>query len=197
MKPFKDDPAKQDRFERFLKEKYQGGLRTTQSAGAINMSEAARALERLDFEAAAEAIEKGNWGKETKISTQKHITEYLATGGMQFTSGGSEVCFRCFSSFFLLKFEMSSFYFAALNLNCLLEIVGSRRLKTLMLKSQRKCTQNGKNINGVLHQFYASVLILLILTWGRYFSCFLASGSCLLISNRTNMQNPLSLSLIE
>ncbi|KAF2298862.1 hypothetical protein GH714_028383 [Hevea brasiliensis] len=58
-KPFKDDPAKQERFERFLKEKYQGGLRSIDYIGASNMSEAARAKERLDFEAAAEAIEKG------------------------------------------------------------------------------------------------------------------------------------------
>ncbi|XP_062116890.1 G patch domain-containing protein TGH [Humulus lupulus] len=89
VKPFKDDPAKQERFEQFLKEKYQGGLRTTQYAGAINMSEATRARERLDFEAAAEAIEKGTLGKETKMSAQ-HITGYLATGGMRFTPGGLE-----------------------------------------------------------------------------------------------------------
>lgn len=86
MKPFKDDPAKQERFERFLKEKYEGGLRSTTSSGSSNMSEASRARERLDFEAAAEAIQKGQWGKESKHSS--------ATGGMQFTSGGVEVCFR-------------------------------------------------------------------------------------------------------
>ncbi|PON62061.1 G-patch domain containing protein [Parasponia andersonii] len=89
VKPFKEDPAKQERFERFLKEKYQGGLRTTQFSGAVNLSEAARARERLDFEAAAEAIEKGTRGKETKTSTQ-HIAEFLTTGGMRFTSGGLE-----------------------------------------------------------------------------------------------------------
>ncbi|XP_059453445.1 G patch domain-containing protein TGH isoform X2 [Corylus avellana] len=88
-KPFKDDPAKQERFEQFLKEKYQGGLRTTDSSGASNMSEAARARERLDFEAAAEAIQKGQWGKDSKLSTQ-HFMEFSATGGMQFTSGGVE-----------------------------------------------------------------------------------------------------------
>nr|XP_023874748.1 G patch domain-containing protein TGH-like isoform X1 [Quercus suber]POE83129.1 g patch domain-containing protein tgh [Quercus suber] len=82
VKPFKDDPAKQERFERFLKEKYQGGLRSTDSSGSSNMSEASRARERLDFEAAAEAIQKGQWGKESK--------HFSATGGMQFTSGGVE-----------------------------------------------------------------------------------------------------------
>uniref|UniRef100_A0A2P2L2P4 RNA binding protein n=3 Tax=Rhizophora mucronata TaxID=61149 RepID=A0A2P2L2P4_RHIMU len=85
-KPFKDDLAKQARFEQFLKEKYQGGLRTIDSGGASIMSEAARARERLDFEAAAEAIEKGKWGKETKLFTQ-HL-EFSASGAMQFTSGG-------------------------------------------------------------------------------------------------------------
>lgn len=55
------------------------------------MTEAARARERLDFEAAAEAIEKGKQGKESKVSTQS-IANFLATAGMQFTSGGLQVC---------------------------------------------------------------------------------------------------------
>ncbi|TVU11288.1 hypothetical protein EJB05_44863 [Eragrostis curvula] len=58
-KPFRNDPAKQARFEQFLKDKYQGGLRTANVAPVSTMSEADRARERLDFEAAAEAIEKG------------------------------------------------------------------------------------------------------------------------------------------
>ncbi|KAG8654276.1 hypothetical protein MANES_05G117300v8 [Manihot esculenta] len=87
-KPFKDDPAKQERFERFLKEKYQGGLRSIDSIGASNMSESARARERLDFEAAAEAIEKGKWNEESKLSTQQ--LEFSAGGGMLFTSAGLE-----------------------------------------------------------------------------------------------------------
>lgn len=90
-KPFKDDPAKQDRFERFLKEKYEGGLRSTGSSAASSMSEAARARERLDFEAAAEAIEKGKGGKESMISAEP--VDFLAAG-MQFTSGGLEVIFK-------------------------------------------------------------------------------------------------------
>lgn len=90
-KPFKDDPAKQERFERFLKEKYQGGLRSIDSIGASNMSESARARERLDFEAAAEAIEKGKWNEESKLSTQQ--LEFSAGGGMLFTSAGLEVIF--------------------------------------------------------------------------------------------------------
>ena len=91
-KPFNDDPAKQERFERFLKEKYQGGLRSTESGGASHMSEAVRARERLDFEAAADAIQKGKWSKESKLSTSQFM-DFLSAGAMQFTSGGSVVCF--------------------------------------------------------------------------------------------------------
>ncbi|KAH8491788.1 hypothetical protein H0E87_021404 [Populus deltoides] len=86
-KPFQDDPGKQERFEQFLKEKYQGGIRLTASAGASNMSEAARARERLDFEAAAEAIEKGKLNKENKLHSQQ-LMAFPASGGMQFTLGG-------------------------------------------------------------------------------------------------------------
>lgn len=89
-KPFHDDTAKQKRFEQFLKEKYEGGLRTKDSGGASNMSEAARARERLEFEAAAEAIEKGNSGKERKAMSQ-FLSDVSATSGLQFTTGGIEV----------------------------------------------------------------------------------------------------------
>lgn len=58
-KPFRNEPAKQARFEQFLKEKYQGGLRLANLVPTSTMSEADRARERLDFEAAADAIEKG------------------------------------------------------------------------------------------------------------------------------------------
>ncbi|KAF5730239.1 putative RNA binding protein [Tripterygium wilfordii] len=88
-KPFKDDPAKQERFELFLKEKYKGGLRTIDSGGINNMSEAVRARERLDFEAAAEAIQKAKLGKESNLSSVQ-LMEFSAAGGMQFTSGGLE-----------------------------------------------------------------------------------------------------------
>ncbi|CAE6115966.1 unnamed protein product [Arabidopsis arenosa] len=88
VKPFKDDPAKQERFEQFLKEKYKGGLRTTDSNRVNSMSESARAQERLDFEAAAEAIEKGKAYKEVRRATEQPI-DFLA-GGLQFTSGGTE-----------------------------------------------------------------------------------------------------------
>lgn len=99
-KPFKEDPAKQERFELFLKEKYHGGLRSTDSGGASNMSEAARAREKLDFEAAAETIEKGLRGKESNLSTQQFM-EMSATAVMEFAPGGLEVCLR--KCHFLLK----------------------------------------------------------------------------------------------
>ncbi|CAN6195202.1 unnamed protein product [Urochloa humidicola] len=62
-KPFSNDPAKQARFEQFLRDKYKGGLRAANVAPTSTMSEADRARERLDFEAAAEAIEKGKGEK--------------------------------------------------------------------------------------------------------------------------------------
>lgn len=82
-KPFKDDPAKQERFEQFLKDKYHGGLRSINSDGGNYMSENARARERLDFEAAAEAMEKVRLGKESTSSLQGFI-EFSSSGGTQF-----------------------------------------------------------------------------------------------------------------
>ncbi|KAJ1392320.1 SWAP/Surp [Sesbania bispinosa] len=88
-KPFKDDPAKQERFEQFLKEKYKGGLRSASSSLASNMSEAARAQERLSFEAAAEAIEKARQGRGNKLSIPSSM-DFITGGVMRFTSGTVE-----------------------------------------------------------------------------------------------------------
>lgn len=88
-KPFRDDPPKQKRFEQYLKEKYRGGLRSKDSGGASYMSEADRARERLEFESAAVAIEKGKWGKETNSPNQQ-LLDLPVTTGLQFTSGGLE-----------------------------------------------------------------------------------------------------------
>lgn len=74
-----------------MKEKYQGGLRSKDAGGSSKMSEAARARERLEFETAAEAIMKRHWGKSGKLSEQ-HILGISAPTGLQFTSGGVEVC---------------------------------------------------------------------------------------------------------
>lgn len=89
VKPFRDDPAKQERFEQFLKEKYRGGLRSKDAGGASKMSEAARARERLEFEAAAEAIAKGKRVVESRLPNQQPV-EISVTSSLQFTSGGSE-----------------------------------------------------------------------------------------------------------
>lgn len=72
-----------------MKEKHQGGLRTKDSGGASNMSESARARERLEFEAAAEAIQKGSTGKESKDTSQS-LADLSASAGLQFTMSGSE-----------------------------------------------------------------------------------------------------------
>lgn len=90
VRPFQDDPAKQERFEQFLKEKYQGGLRSKDAGGASKMSEAARARERLEFEAAAESLEKGKSGKGSNTPSQL-FTDILSASGLQFTTGLSEV----------------------------------------------------------------------------------------------------------
>ncbi|CAL5198514.1 unnamed protein product [Lathyrus oleraceus] len=88
-KPFKDDPAKQERFEQFIKEKYKGGLRSASSSLAGNMSEAARAQERLSFEAAADAIEKQKQSRGSKISIPSSM-DFITGGVMEFTSGAIE-----------------------------------------------------------------------------------------------------------
>lgn len=88
-KPFLHDPAKQERFEQFLKEKYQGGLRVIDAGEASKMSEASRARERLEFEAAAEVIAKGNSGKESKPPSQL-LADVLANSGLQFTASTIE-----------------------------------------------------------------------------------------------------------
>lgn len=54
------------------------------------MSEADRARERLEFEAAAVAIEKGKWGNE--ITPSQQLVNLSGTTGLQFTSAGTEVC---------------------------------------------------------------------------------------------------------
>ncbi|XP_058087067.1 G patch domain-containing protein TGH isoform X2 [Magnolia sinica] len=89
-KPFKNDPAKQERFEQFLKDKYQGGLRSTYTSGNSHMSENDRASERLDFEAAAETIEKGKRSMATDLPANQQFMELLAIGKGQFVSGGIE-----------------------------------------------------------------------------------------------------------
>lgn len=99
-KPFKDDPTKQERFEQFLKEKYKGGLRSASSSLASDMSEAARAQERLSFEAAAEAIEKGRQGRGSKPLIPSSM-DFIPGGVMQFTSGEVKVMTKVMFLLFL------------------------------------------------------------------------------------------------
>lgn len=54
------------------------------------MSEAARARERLEFEAAAEAMMKGKSGKQSSVSNQQFMDMPLGKG-LQFTASGLEV----------------------------------------------------------------------------------------------------------
>lgn len=91
VKPFKDDPAKQERFEQFLKDKYEGGLRSSYSGSAGNLSEADRARERLDFEAAAESIEKG------ELSANTNLPSALAIGEKQFVASSTLMVGKFFS----------------------------------------------------------------------------------------------------
>lgn len=87
-KPFKEDPAKQMRFELFLKEKYQGGLRSTSYSGADKMSEAERARERLDFEAAAEIITKEKWNKKDYLQRNQQSIDLSRYGDERFVLPG-------------------------------------------------------------------------------------------------------------
>ncbi|KAL4566431.1 hypothetical protein LXL04_030546 [Taraxacum kok-saghyz] len=94
-KPFQHDTAKQERFEQYMKEKYHGGLRTKDAGGSSKMSESARARERLEFEAAAEAVTLGKWGSQSQSQSQPSGQQILGVPGgrgLQFTSGGSEAC---------------------------------------------------------------------------------------------------------
>ncbi|PKA63863.1 hypothetical protein AXF42_Ash004873 [Apostasia shenzhenica] len=85
-KPFQYDLAKQERFEQFLKEKYQGGLRSLTSGGADKMSEAARARERLDFEAAAESISKGEMKPTDSLHSDQNSIQPSNAGDWRFVS---------------------------------------------------------------------------------------------------------------
>lgn len=55
------------------------------------MSEASRARERLEFEAAAEVIAKVNSGKESQPPPSQLLADVLANSGLQFTASTIEV----------------------------------------------------------------------------------------------------------
>ncbi|XP_024524173.1 G patch domain-containing protein TGH homolog isoform X1 [Selaginella moellendorffii] len=81
--PFEDDPAKQARYEQFLKDKYTGGLRKM-NKGAQQLTEAQRAQEILEFEAVAHAA------RGTVSSSGANLLGKLAASSDRFTSGGVE-----------------------------------------------------------------------------------------------------------
>ena len=58
LQPFGSDPAKQARYEQFLKDKYEGGLRNVQAAGRNGWTESERAQETVEFEAACQNIQR-------------------------------------------------------------------------------------------------------------------------------------------
>ncbi|KAG0502714.1 hypothetical protein HPP92_002786 [Vanilla planifolia] len=74
------------RFELFLKEKYEGGLRSSSFSGASKMSESERARERLDFEAAAEAIAKFEQSAKDSLQKKQKSTEFSIIGDEHFVS---------------------------------------------------------------------------------------------------------------
>lgn len=88
-KPFQNDPAKQERFEQFLKDKFEGGLRSTFHGGAAGLSEADRARERLDFEAALDAMQKGELYVEPDNSSNLQAHAVTQSTDLQFITSGA------------------------------------------------------------------------------------------------------------
>lgn len=55
------------------------------------MSETDRAHEKLDFEAAAEAIEKGEWRTQTNVPSSQHVMDILGGADRFVSSFAAEV----------------------------------------------------------------------------------------------------------
>ena len=90
------------------------------------------------------------------------LIDFSTAGVMKFTSGGVEV----------FKWDVPFFFPFPIVLIFIFDISCSsrqQRMHNLKILWQRNCTQRGRNFNGVLCLFYASALILLILTLERYF----------------------------
>lgn len=56
--PFSSDPLKQARFEQYVKDKYQGGLKNVHAIAKSTLTEWERAQETLEFEAACQNLQK-------------------------------------------------------------------------------------------------------------------------------------------
>lgn len=61
------------------------------------MSETARARERLDFEAAAESIEKAKLPNQGRVSPEQ-LMDFTMAAGLKFASAGVGVCTKNFLS---------------------------------------------------------------------------------------------------
>ncbi|CAK9869086.1 unnamed protein product, partial [Sphagnum jensenii] len=89
---FKNDPAKQARFEQFMKDKFSGGLRK-QLGGSSGLSEIQAAHEMMEFESVSTKFLEGHTSskKTASQSTAGQIMPELATMmGNRFTTGGVE-----------------------------------------------------------------------------------------------------------
>lgn len=91
QQPFKDDPAKQTRFEQFMTDKSRGGLRKP-AGGGSGLSEIQRSQEIFEFEAVARMQQDGlTLPKLPSQSLAGHLApELAAMMGSRFTSSGVE-----------------------------------------------------------------------------------------------------------
>jgi hypothetical protein len=81
LQPFASDPAKQARYEQFLKDKYEGGLRSVQAAGRNAWTESERALETIEFETACQiSLKRKNMpviGDSTNAMVSKNLQSIM------------------------------------------------------------------------------------------------------------------------
>lgn len=140
------------------------------SGNTTTMSETDRARERLDFEAAAEAIEKGEWSTDDPSSQQG--MNFLG-GDSRFVSSSTVEVIASLGLFTKLSYSFSPI---SVLVKMLLVMCSTRNSKFQKLRRRWwiKFTQKEKNFSGVLLRYCASALTLLILLWERYFwfSCF-------------------------
>lgn len=89
--PFKNDPAKQSRYEQFLKGKSVGGLWKPTSGGS-GLSESERSQEIFEFEAIARLQQEGLTldKRAPLIAPGKPVPELAAMMGSRFTTAGLE-----------------------------------------------------------------------------------------------------------
>lgn len=91
QQPFKNDPAKQMRFEQFMKDKSVGGLRKPTSGGS-GLSEVQRSQEIFEFEAVARLQQEGLSLEKlsTPIVSNNLVPDLVAMMGSRFTTAGAQ-----------------------------------------------------------------------------------------------------------